>query len=199
MAAYHGQVHGTLGQTPAGRWAEGVAASGRPATVTSETAFLVDFLPVIRRTLRRTGFTIDHVQYYSDVLKPWIARRDGLEKFVLRRDPRDLSRVWVLDPYGHAYLAVPYRMLSRPPISVWEQRAAIVRLRQDGRAQVDENALFAMVEQMRQITENARPRPAGPAGRSSVARRPPRREQLRRRPRRRPRGAWTTRRCGRSR
>ncbi|MFG1687499.1 Mu transposase C-terminal domain-containing protein [Nonomuraea sp. NPDC049269] len=121
----------------------------------SQTAFLVDFLPVIRRTLRRTGFTIDHVQYYSNVLKPWIARRDGLEKFVLRRDPRDLSRVWVLDPDGHAYLPVPYRMLSRPPISVWEQRAAIARLRQDGRAQVDENALFAMVEQMRQITENA--------------------------------------------
>ncbi|TMR90658.1 Mu transposase C-terminal domain-containing protein [Nonomuraea basaltis] len=155
VAAYHGQVHATLGQTPAGRWAEGVAAGGRPATVASETAFLVDFLPVIRRTLRRTGFTIDHVRYYSDALKPWIARRDNLEKFVLRRDPRDLSRIWVLDPDGHAYLPVPYRTLSRPPISVWEQRAAIARLREQGRAQVDENALFAMVVQMRQITNDA--------------------------------------------
>ncbi|GAA4976436.1 putative transposase [Nonomuraea thailandensis] len=155
VVAYHGQVHATLGQTPAGRWAEGVAAGGRPAMVTGETAFLIDFLPVIRRTLRRTGFTVDHVQYYSDALKPWIARRDRLEKFVLRRDPRDLSRIWVLDPDGHAYLPVPYRTLARPPISVWEQRAAIARLRRDGRAQVDENALFAMVEQMRQITENA--------------------------------------------
>ncbi|WP_231618548.1 hypothetical protein [Nonomuraea sp. SBT364] len=41
-AAYHGQVHSTLGQTPAGRWTEGIAADGRPATVTSETAFLID-------------------------------------------------------------------------------------------------------------------------------------------------------------
>lgn len=155
VASYHGQVHGTLGQTPAGRWAEGDATGGRPVTVTSETAFLVDFLPVIRRTLRRTGFTIDHVQYFSDVLKPWIVRRDALEKFVLRRDPRDISRIWVLDPDGHAYLPVPYRTLSRPPISVWEQRAAITRLRESGRAQVDENALFTMVEQMRQITETA--------------------------------------------
>ncbi|WP_435874864.1 Mu transposase C-terminal domain-containing protein [Nonomuraea dietziae] len=155
VAAYHGQVHGTLGQTPAGRWAEGVAAGGRPTTVTNETAFLIDFLPVIRRMLTRTGFTIDHVQYYSDVLKPWIAHRARLEKFVLRRDPRDLSRIWVLDPDGHAYLPVPYRTLSRPPISVWEQRAAIVRLREDGRAQVDENAPCAMVEQMRLITETA--------------------------------------------
>ncbi|MFD1538747.1 Mu transposase C-terminal domain-containing protein [Nonomuraea guangzhouensis] len=95
------------------------------------------------------------MQYHSDMLKPWIARRDRLEKFVLRRDPRNISRIWVLDPDGHAYLPVPYRTLSRPPISVWEQRAAIARLRESGRAQVDENALFAMVEQMRQITENA--------------------------------------------
>ncbi len=155
VAGYHGQVHATLGQTPAGRWAEGVAASGRPATVSNETSFLVEFLPVIRRTLTRSGFVIDHVQYYSDALKPWIARRERLDRFVLRRDPRDISRIWALDPDGGAYLQVPYRMMSRPPISVWEQRAAVARLRERGRAQVDENTLFAMVEQMREITETA--------------------------------------------
>ena len=110
--------------------------------MTSETAFLVDFLPVIRRTLTRTGFVIDHVQYYCDALKPWIARREQLGRFVIRRDPRDISRIWVLDPDGDAYLQVPYRTLSRPPISVWEQRAAVARLREQGRAQVDEDALF---------------------------------------------------------
>ncbi len=153
VACYHGQVHETLGRTPAGVWAEKVAEAGAPVTVVSETAFLVDFLPVIRRTLSRTGFQIDHVQYYCDALKPWIARREDLGKFVLRRDPRDLSRIWALDPDGGAYLEVPYRTLSRPPISVWEQQAAVARLRELGRAEVDENALFAMVAQMRQITD----------------------------------------------
>lgn len=155
VAVYHGQVHSTLGQTPAGRWEQGVAEAGRPATVASETAFLVDFLPVFRRTLTRTGFQIDHVQYYSDALKPWIARRRHLEKFLLRRDPRDISRIWALDPDGTAYVQVPYRTLSRPPISAWEQKAATDRLREQGRGQVDENALFAMVEQMRRLTEEA--------------------------------------------
>jgi putative transposase len=70
VAGYHGQVHATLGQTPAGCWADEVAACGRPATVINEAAFLVEFLPVIRRTLTRAGFVIDHVQYYSDALKP---------------------------------------------------------------------------------------------------------------------------------
>lgn len=154
-ACYHGHVHEGLGRTPAGVWADKVAEHGSPVTVTNQTAFLVDFLPVIRRTLTRTGFVIDHVQYYSDALKPWIARRDRLGKFVLRRDPRDISRIWVLDPDGGVYLEVPYRTLSRPPISVWEQQAAVARLREQGRAEVDEQALFAMVEQMRQITDAA--------------------------------------------
>lgn len=153
-ACYHGQVHETLGRTPAGIWAEKTAVV-EPVTATNATAFLVDFLPVVRRTLSRTGFVIDHVQYYSDALKPWIARRGQLGRFVLRRDPRDISRIWALDSDGTAYLEVPYRTLSKPPISAWEQKAAVARLREAGRAEVDENALFAMVTQMREITDTA--------------------------------------------
>lgn len=156
VACYHGQAHESLGRTPAGVWAANVAKTAAPVSrVTNETAFLVDFLPVLRRTLSRSGFVVDHVQYYCDALKPWIARRERLGKFVLRRDPRDISRIWALDPYGTAYLEVPYRTLSRPPISVWEQQAAVARLRALGRAEVDEDALFAMVDQMREITDTA--------------------------------------------
>lgn len=155
VASYHGQVHDTLGRTPAGAWADKLAETGPPVTVSSETAFLVDFLPVIRRTLTRTGFLIDHVQYYCDALKPWIAERERLGKFVLRRDPRDISRIWALDPDGTVYLEVGYRTLSRPAINVWEQQAAVTRLRELGRAEVDENMLFAMVDQMRQIADTA--------------------------------------------
>ncbi len=154
VASHHGQVHATFRQTPTARWAVGTAET-TPVTVTNETSFLVDFLPVIRRTLTRTGFVIDHVHYFSDALKPWIARRRKLDRFVIRRDPRDISRIWVLDPDGGAYLPVPYRTLSRPAVSVWEHRSALERLRAAGRAQVDEEALFRMVNQMRTITETA--------------------------------------------
>ncbi|HEX6404902.1 MAG TPA: Mu transposase C-terminal domain-containing protein [Pseudonocardiaceae bacterium] len=46
------------------------------------------------------------MQYYCDALKPWIARRERLGKFVLRRDPRDISRIWALDPDGTTYPAI---------------------------------------------------------------------------------------------
>lgn len=154
-ATYHGTVHSTLHQTPAGQWADGVAASGRPMMTANPTAFLVDFLPVIRRKLTRTGFVIDHVHYFSNALKPWISRRDSLARFVLRRDPRDISRIWVLDPDGIEYLEVPYRTMANPAVSVWEHRQALVRLRERGVAQVDEAALFRMIDQMRHIAETA--------------------------------------------
>ncbi len=154
VASYHGQVHGTTRQTPQARWVAGLEQRA-PLMVANETAFVVDFLPVIRRTLTRTGFVIDHVRYFSDALKPWIARRDRLDRFVIRRDPRDISRIWVLDPDGGSYLPVPYRTLSHPAVSVWEHRAAVQRLREQGRAQVDEEALFRMVEQMRTLTDTA--------------------------------------------
>ena len=155
VGTYHGSVHNGLLQPPAARWAEAVERVGVPAVVTRPTAFLVDFLPVIRRTLTRTGFVIDHIHYYADALKPWIARRERLPAFLIRRDPRDISRIWVLEPEGQQYLEIHYRTLSHPAVTLWEQRQALAKLRQLGREQVDESALFRMIGQMREIVTTA--------------------------------------------
>ena len=158
VAAYHADVHTGLSRSPAAQWISSTDAdtARSTSTVVGETAFLVDFLPVIRRRLTRTGFVIDHIQYFSNALKPWIARREKLGQFVIRRDPRDLSRVWVLDPdSGGGYVEVPYRTMSHPAVTSWEHRAAVVRLREHGRATIDEHALFAMIEKMRQVATSA--------------------------------------------
>lgn len=57
VASYHGSRHGTLGQTPVATWAAGVVATGIPAVTANQTSFLVNFLPVIRRTLTPAGST----------------------------------------------------------------------------------------------------------------------------------------------
>jgi putative transposase len=152
---YHGTMHSTLGQTPAGRWAEGVAATGLPPVASSPTAFLLDFLPIVLRTLTRTGFVIDHVHYFSNALKPWISRRERLGPFLIRRDPRDISRIWVLEPEGAHYVEVPYRTMANPSVSLWEHRHALARLHERGVAQVDEAAVFRTIEQMREIANTA--------------------------------------------
>ncbi len=156
VGTYHGTVHGSLLQPPAACWTAAIAQGSPPAVVTHPSAFLIDFLPVIRRTLTRTGFVIDHIRYYADALKPWIARRDHLPAFLIRRDPRDVSRVWVLEPEGQYYLEVPYRTQAHPAVTLWEQRRALARLRELGRDKVDEASLFRMIGQMRDIVATAR-------------------------------------------
>ena len=116
---------------------------------------MIDFLPVIRRDIGRTGFVIDHITYYSDILKPWIARREQLDRFILRRDPRDISSVWVLDPESKRYLEIQYRAISNPSVTLWEHKKAVQKLREAGRDKVDEASIFQMIGQMREITDTA--------------------------------------------
>ena len=157
---YHLRPHAGLGgATPLARWREGTAAltaSGGSIPLPRDgRAFLVDFLPLVRRRLRRDGICIDHVTYFGPGLRPWITARNRPDPLVVRRDPRDLSRVFVLDPLDGGYLEVPTRDLSRPAISLWEHRLALRRLRERRRGEVDEAALFAAVAEMRAVEREA--------------------------------------------
>lgn len=152
---YHNTNHSTILQSPLAKWADGIAMHGSPKAVVNPESFLVDFLPVKRRILGRAGFVIDHIAYFSNALKPWIARRHELGKFTIRFDPRDISRIWVLDASVGSYLEVPYRTLSNPAATTWEQRGAIARLRAHGRSHIDETAIFRSIEEMRKIAEQA--------------------------------------------
>lgn len=150
IGMYHGDVHRSLFETPASVWKRSVQ-SWKVAQVVDKKKFLIDFLPVIRRRITRTGFAIDHIMYYADLLKPWIANRKQMDRFIIRRDPRDISRVWVLDPSTKLYYEIPYRYLSHPSVTIWEHKKALENLRKQGRKQVNEMELFRMMEQMREI------------------------------------------------
>jgi putative transposase len=73
---------------------------------------------------------------------------------IVRYDPRDLSRIYLLGPDG-TYYDLAYRDLRRPPISLWEHRLALKRLGEEGRALVDESAIFGAIEAMRAIADDA--------------------------------------------
>ncbi len=157
---YHLRPHeGLNGQAPLRRWQDGaaaLAADGGSIPVPRDLrAYLVDFLPILRRSLQRDGLTIDHVTYFSSALRAWITARNRPGPLLVRRDPRDLSRVFVLDPLDSGYLEVPTRDLSRPAISLWEHRLARRQLRAKHRGEINEAALFAAVEEMRSVERDA--------------------------------------------
>jgi putative transposase len=161
---YHHKVHDGIEEPPLARWRRGVAELGPPPAVADPSVFLIDFLPVLRRRVTREGIRVDHITYYSDALRPWIAARDSLGSFLIRRDPRDLSRIFVLDPENGTYVEAPCARQERPSISLFEHRQAVAQLKAAGRAQVDEEAIFQAVAQQREIAGRA-------AARSRAARR----------------------------
>lgn len=158
---YHQKCHSNLNLPPIEKYRIGILGDehcqgrGYPPKIISKRNFLIDFLPLQKRSLQRTGFTLDHINYYSNTLAPLIADRKKLGQFIIRRDPRDLSRIYVLDPVSQRYLEIPYRTLSRPSITLWEQRQALRNLQEFGVAKVDETIIFRAIDKMRTITQEA--------------------------------------------
>jgi putative transposase len=154
---YHRELHRGIGMTPLAAWERGITGEGAtlgrgaPVAVPDPRRFLIDFLPIERRRVRRDGVALHSIAYWSDVLSTWIGHP---ERMIVRYDPRDLSRIYLLGPDA-TYYDLAYRDLRRPPISLWEHRLALKRLREEGRSLVDESAIFRTIEAMRTIADDA--------------------------------------------
>jgi putative transposase len=157
VGVYHRELHRGIGTTPLGAWTRGLNGDevtpgrGEAQAVADPRRFLIDFLPLTRRLVRREGVFLHSIGYWSDVLRTWVGHE---AQMIVRYDPRDLSRIYLLGPDGE-YYDLAYRDLRRPPITLWEHRAALKRLREEGRAQIDEEAIFRAVETMRTIADSA--------------------------------------------
>ncbi len=157
VGVYHRDLHRGIGVTPLAAWERGILGDGdvpgrgAPTAVADPRRFLIDFLPIERRLVRREGVSLHSISYWSDVLRTWVGER---ERMIVRYDPRDLSRIHLLAPDGR-YYDLSYSDLRRPAISLWEHRLALRRLREEGRAGVDEDAIFAAIEAMRGIADKA--------------------------------------------
>ena len=156
---YHLRLHTGISQTPLKLYESGVLAmkqhGKKLSYINDNKAFLIFFLPIIYRSLRKDGFMLDHIVYYNNTLRPFIANRDQYGKFLIRRDPRDLSRIYVYLEEEKSYLEIPYRSLSHPAISLFEHRLALKKLKTIGKSQVNENSLFKAIDEMRYIVKTS--------------------------------------------
>lgn len=163
---YHQRVHSGIGMPPLKKWEMGLFGDGKvlgrglPSIPGDREVFLLDFLPRFRRTIQPKGVTIEGLSYYADVLRPWIGAFDpdnpkSKRKFSFRRDPRDISLVWFLDPDLRQYFRVPFANQALPPMSIWEYRQARDLARQEGMKEVDERRVLDAVEELRERTRES--------------------------------------------
>ena len=161
---YHKGIHSALRTTPHAAWSAGILGSpGKPGIglqpVPADPERLrIDFMPFFERTVQRYGVSIEGVTYWDDILKLRIGEADPeapklKRRFVVRRDPRDISRVWFLDPGTGLHHRIATRDLTRHAVSLWEWRAAQKHLRDAGAAAVDEDAVFAAIARLRGLAE----------------------------------------------
>src|SRR5207249_707798 len=76
-------------------------------------------------------------------------------KFIVRRDPRDISVVYFYDPDLKQYFTIPYRNTAHPPISVWELREVRRRLKEEGRKAINEDLIFDAYNRLRALEGEA--------------------------------------------
>ena len=165
LGVYHQKPHdGNDGLPPIVKWTRGILgapnsiglASGIPARFPDEYRLYLDFLPFAYRTVQEYGIAFEGINYWNDALRRFIHAKDKVttklkRQFVCRFDPRDLSKLWVYDDDSRQYIEVPYRNLTRAPVSLWEVRQAKKLLREDSVKSTNEELIFRTIDRMRQL------------------------------------------------
>jgi putative transposase len=164
VEVYHQRLHRELGTTPLQKYEEGIFGTherpgrGLPDRCLDETRLRLDLMPYEERTVQAHGIVIDEIPYYDDVLRPWIHAPDPNDttgkrkrKFIVRRDPRNISRVYFHDPELKQYFEIPYRNTAHPPMSVWELREVRRQLKDEGRKSVNEDVIFDAYNRLRAL------------------------------------------------
>lgn len=159
---YHKKVHSALNMSPYAKYKKGIIGNdhspgvGLQHPIADEKTLLLDFMPIVERSIQRYGVKIDKIHYWSDVLRRWIncselTSSKSKRRFIFRRDPRDISLIWFFDPEIKAYYPIPYRDSSHPPISVWELRKIHKELKNTGQKNVDERQIFEAYDRMERL------------------------------------------------
>ncbi|MFA6412379.1 MAG: Mu transposase C-terminal domain-containing protein [Syntrophales bacterium] len=163
---YHQRMHSELNMSPLKKYEEGIFGKGDklgcglPRRIVDEDKLRLDFMPYKERSIQRYGIQLDKVHYYRSVLNRWINTADPefpkrKKQFLIRRDPRDISVVYFWDPDLKRYFDIPYRDNTRPPISVWELRSILKKLKEEGRKNINEGLIFEAYQRMREIEDRA--------------------------------------------
>jgi putative transposase len=156
---YHQRCHSALSTSPLQKYESAAAAQKERDWKMDEFRLRMDFMPYVERSVKPYGLVVDQVTYYADVLRPWINVVDPKykgHKFIVRRDPRDISIVYFYDPELNRHFPIPYRNTAHPPISVWELRDVRRRLKEQGRSGIHEDLIFETYARMREMEAQAR-------------------------------------------
>ena len=122
---YHQKPHSALDTSPTHKYESAMVSQAERECKVDETRLRLDLMPYVERTVKPCGIVLDQVTYYADVLRRWInvGNPDNeQQRFIIRRDPRDISTIYFYDPEPKRHFPISYGNTAHPPISIWELR-----------------------------------------------------------------------------
>lgn len=163
---YHQRPHAGLNKMPPiAAWERGIlGTASQPGIGLRELPndperIRLDFLPFDHRSVQQYGIRFNHLHYYHEVLSPWInaieAKTKRKRMFLIRYDPRDISRIYFSDPVTKQYFPIPLRNLSFGPLSHWEVTTAVRLAHKEGLATVNEDIIFESIKRSRSRIDEA--------------------------------------------
>lgn len=179
---YHRSYHSGIGMTPVNKLIMGITGTpDKPGTgllpmFDFEDQVRIDFLPLEKRTVQQYGIQIDGITYNDPILSRFIGARDPKKRsqkrqFTIRRDPRNLSKIYLLDPQTNTYLTIPYAHRNFGPVNLSEWNWVKRHMREEGQRGVGEEAKFAELQRRQATIGHAQER-------TKVARREAERKRL---------------------
>ena len=90
-------------------------------------------------------------------MNPFINTKDEngkAKKYLFRRDPRDISKIWFYDPIIKKYFKIPFANQALPQMSVWEfkQLSKIVLEKHNT---VNQQLIYQAWDEMQSLVSNA--------------------------------------------
>lgn len=166
---YHERPHnGNLGRLPPrkmwelgiyGDRAKNIPGRGLPNELPNPRRFRIDILPQEKRKVHQEGIVWDYIWYMDDILTTF-RELYPKQKMVVKRDPRDISVIYLMDPDSGEFYDIPYKNLYRPRITEWEHKASLKLARERLLEEINEDIIFEGVDEIRGIQKIARERKA---------------------------------------
>ena len=168
---YHKTVHSSLGMTPEEKFYQGLLGVGDekeipflPIVPADTIKFRMSLLPKIKRSVQKNGITIDYITYFSETLRKYIIpsqykklKPELINEVDCRRDPRDISKIYVYDEDIKDYIIVPYADIRKPAMNLTELRKSISEEKKavTGR-ELEPHDIFEAHERLNQYILNAK-------------------------------------------
>lgn len=167
---YHKTEHISLGMTPEEKFYQGVLGVGDnsipflPTVPVDNIKLRMALLPAIERKVQKNGITIDYVTYFSETLRKWIIPTQYKKlnpnfnnTVICRRDPRDISKLYVYDEDIKDYIVVPYADIRKPAMNLKELRDSISEAKRaiTGR-ELEPHDIFEAYDRLHQYVETSK-------------------------------------------